>query len=178
MPRNRTKVWDLNYVTVIMSETTKRIDQVSHQSLLGIDVVTGSAQGPVVEDMPYASTPELTSPEGLPPLEHPIRQAIRIEKPSRADLDQTRPGPHGTLVKAFEYLTVDPRANQHVRCEESRGPCSNDPYRAHRGQFGRRSPPARRCIALISGAVACTGSGPRSVGCMRSIRSESIQSSC
>ena len=54
--------------------------------------------------MPYASTPELTSPEGLPPLEHPIRQAIRIEKPSSAVLDQTSPspGPGGTLVKAFE----------------------------------------------------------------------------
>ena len=123
----------------------KRIDQVTHQKLLGIDVVTGSAQGPVVEDMPYASTPELTSPEGLPPHEHPIRQAIRIEKPSSAVLDQTRPapGPGGTLVEAFEYLTVDPRTNQHVRREQSRGPCSNDPYRAHRGQFGtwRRTHP-------------------------------------
>ncbi len=86
------------------TDRAKRIDQVTHQKLLGIDVVTGSAQRPVVEDMPHASTPELTSPEGLPPLEHPIRQAIRIEKPSSAVLDQTRPGPGpgGTLVKAFE----------------------------------------------------------------------------
>jgi len=129
----------------LSTDRAKRIDQVSHQKLLGIDVVKGSAQGPAVEDMPYASTPEFTSPEGLPPLEHPIRQAIRTEKPSSAVLDQTRPGPgpHGTLVKAFEYLTVDPRANHHVRYEQSRGPCSNDPYRAHRGQFGTWRPTHR-----------------------------------
>ena len=54
------------------TDRAKRIDQVSHQKLLGIDVVTGSAQGPVVEDMPYASTPELDrAPRVFPRLSIP-----------------------------------------------------------------------------------------------------------
>jgi hypothetical protein len=106
----------------------KRVDQVTDQELLGIDVMEGTGQGPVLEDMPLAPPAELTTAEGHPPLEHPIGQAVAGEKASSAVLDQARsgPGPHGAFVKAFEYLAVDPGPNQHVRGEQARGPSPDD----------------------------------------------------
>ena len=101
-------------------------------------MVKSAALGAVVEDVAVAATAELAAPECLSSLEHPIAQAVGLEKPSGAVLDQARPRPrpNATFVKTFEDLAVDPRPHEHVRGKQAGRPGANDPYGAHTSQCG------------------------------------------
>ena len=98
------------------------IDQVADQELLGIHVMVAAAQSGIVKQVGSAVSAELAGAQGLSPREHPFGQAVGLEKPGRAVLDQAGPGPgpHGLLVEAFEHQAVDPRPHQHVRRRTNR----------------------------------------------------------
>jgi hypothetical protein len=111
----------------------QRVDKVTDQQLLRIHVVRRAAQRRVVEDVPPSGTAEFARADGLAPRQHPAGQAVALEQPAGAVLDQARPGagPDGVLGQALEDNTVDARPDQNAGCEQPRRPRSHNAHIAH-----------------------------------------------
>ena len=60
-------------------------------------------------------------------------QPVGTEQPSRAVLDQSRPGPGPArrLRPGAQDFAVDPRPEQHIGGEQARRPSPDDPDSAH-----------------------------------------------
>jgi hypothetical protein len=102
--------------------------------------------------MAVAASSELATIEGLASLEHPVCESMTGKKPGGAVLDQTGSGsgPYRRLIQSFEDLAVNPRADQHIGGEQTRGSSANDPNRDHARQCATATPTVRSHLVCAS----------------------------
>jgi hypothetical protein len=117
----------------LSASRAERVDEIGHQQLLRVDVMHVSAQRLVVKHVPRPGAAELARPDGLAPRQHPTGQAVALEQPGGAVLDQARPRSRADSVlgQALENNTADASPDQNVGREQPRRPRSHDAHIAH-----------------------------------------------
>jgi hypothetical protein len=111
----------------------ERVDEIGRQQLLRVDVMHVSAQRQVVKHVARPGAPELARPDSLAPRQHPTGQAVALEQPGGAVLDQARPRSRADSVlgQALQDNTADASPDHNVGREQPRRPRSHDAHIAH-----------------------------------------------